>query len=190
MDQDDKTRAFVQDRMPPDQRAAFQAEIDASPELAAEVAMLQAARAEFAAEPAPDAAAAWARLEPALDRGRPSAANVNARPRRALLQAAMVAVISIGLWQALVVPRLGPSSAPGFTAASVPDASVALQIGFADTATAGEIAATLYDLGGVITDGPSALGLYRVEFPDAPSRDAAKETLAARPDLVTDLREN
>ena len=57
-----------------------------------------------------------------------------------------------------------------------------LQVVFTPDATEAEIRTLLFEAGATIVDGPSALGVYRL---DAEDPDAALEALQARADLVS-----
>jgi len=55
---------------------------------------------------------------------------------------------------------------------------------FTADATIAEVSELLSSLGGTISDGPSALGLMRLSFPDLATRDAALAALSGRSDLI------
>ena len=154
--------------------------------LAAETEVMRAARAEIGRDmPPTDKAAGWARLDAAISAERAGPANDNRRPWLMVAQAASVAIAAIALWQFAVVPQLGDDTGAEYLTASeaVVDGP-SLQVVFAASAPVGEIAAVLAELEGTVTDGPGALGVFRIGFADAALRDAAAERLAARSDLV------
>ena len=92
----------------------------------------------------------------------------------------MVAVL---MWQVAAVPLLQEDPATYRTVTETV-AGPGLQVIFAEDAPAGEIAAVLREVGGTVTDGPSALGIWRVSFSDAEDRDAAMAALSARTDII------
>lgn len=184
MDRDDRLMAYLQDRLDPAARAAFEAEMAASPELQAEVSALRAAAADLgqAAVPQGAAEAGWTRLSRAIDAERPAASNDNRPPYRALAQAAAVAAVAVAAWQFAVVPRL---PVPGsFVPASEQAAGPALRVVFAAGAPMADVTALLQQIGATVSDGPGAIGLYTLHFADAAALEAAEVALAARPDLV------
>lgn len=184
MDRDDRLIDYMQGRMDPQDRTAFEAEMAADPALAAEHAALGAA-AEMLGRtevPAGTMQAGWDRLSASIEAERaPMPANVNRWP--ALLRTAAVAVLAVGLWQLAVVPRLGGPEG-GFVPASETGTAPTLRVAFADDATLADIAALLRGLGATVTDGPGAMGIFTLEFTDEAARDAAEATLAQRDDLV------
>lgn len=187
MDRDDRLVAYLQDRLNPAERKDFEAEMGSDPALAAEVSVMRGARVAMGKEEADeDANAGWQRLQASIQRERRQtpAANLNRRPFFMLAQAAAVAIAAIAVWQFAVTPMISPDEQSGYTTASDELALPVLQVVFADTATAGEISAALLEHGGRIIDGPSAIGLYRIAFPDEDRRSRAREALASQPGLV------
>lgn len=183
MDRDDAILDYLQHRMAPDAREAFEAELSRDAPLAAEVAVMRAARETLAEGPRHEKAQmVWDKLSAQME-DEPKAANDNRSPVLQILKYAAVAVIAVAAWQFAVVPRtaIGPD---GFRTASEEATSFVLQVRFVDAATLGDIGALLAPLGGTISDGPSALGVLRVSFPDAEAVDKAAQTLTARTDLV------
>ena len=195
MGRDDQVVNYLQGRLDEGQRRAFEADIAADPALAAEIEVLQAARQlndQDTASHGRDMHDGWARLDAAIGaEAAAPAANDNAAPWKALAKAACIAVVSIGLWQFAVAPRLAAPPQAEYAPASQSEGSEAvLQVIFTDSAPAGQIAALIYELGGTVIDGPGAIGLYRIAFEDAQSRADAAVALAARPDLVASVTEN
>lgn len=185
MERQDQQLAYIQDRLSNAERSAFEAEMAGDPGLAAETAVMRAARAEIGREaPLADRADGWARLDAAITSESAAPANDNRRPWRMVAQAASVAIASIALWQFAVVPRLGGDTGAQYQTASEAADGPALQVIFARSAPVGEIAALLGELEGTITDGPGSLGVFHIAFPDDALRDAAAQRLAARTDLV------
>ncbi len=185
MDREERLIAYMQDRLSLPERDAFEAELQTDPALAAEVDVLRAVRTELAHEHEPgDAAAGWSRLSAAIDAGQPAVANENRPPRLSLWQAAAVVAAAVFLWEAAVAPSLGFLEQRGYETVSEGATSPVLQVIFKEAAPVGEIAAVLQELEGNFADGPSALGVYRLSFADSNRRDAARDMLAARKDLV------
>lgn len=195
MDRDDAILEYLQDRLPPEDRLAFEASMAQDADLAAEVEVMRAVRTEMASGAVHEnAQAVWDKLSTAMDTAQnaatdqarhhaPTAANENRPPWVQALRYAAVAVVAIAAWQVAVVPRLGDAG-DRFRTASDQVSEVALQVKFTPVATLAEIGALLGPLGGTISDGPGALGVVQVSFVDAEQRDAARAVLEARRDLV------
>lgn len=183
MDRDDTILDYLQNRLGPKDRDRFERDMAQDASLAAEVDLMRSVRAELATGPKHENAdAVWARVSASMDSAAPPA-NVNRPPWMQFLRYATVATIAITAWQLTVAPRI--SNEPnGFRAASERAAAVVLQVKFAPTATIGDIGTLLAPLRGTITEGPSALGLVRVSFPDEAARQQAIVVLNGRPDLV------
>ena len=183
MERDDAILDYLQGRLAPEDRQAFEKTMAQDSALAAEVDIMRAVRSEMASGPEHEQAdAVWDRLSAAMD-GTAQPANVNRRPVQQFLKYAAVAVLAIGAWQVGVAPQL--ATAPdGFRAASEESADFILQVKFAPDATLKEVGEVLGPLGGTISDGPTALGVVRVSFSDAGSRDAARTALEAMDNLV------
>ena len=182
-DRDDRLLAYMQDRLAPEDRAAFEEELAQSPSLQAEVAILRAAADQLGATPVPEGARAegWQRLSASIaqeQRGTPA----NTNRILPLLKVAAIAAVAITCWQLAVVPRLSPGD--GFRPASVTPAGPALRVAFAPDAPLSQVTALLAETGAQISEGPSALGLYTLSFPDAAARDSAEALLASLGALV------
>jgi hypothetical protein len=182
---DDVTQvAFVRGRLTPEMEEAI-ARAAADPGVSAELALTRriVAALDAEAEETPEPGdLGWARLSRAIDADEKAAGSQRRwLPAWQLAGAAAAAVL---LWQAVAVPLIAPDSGPGFQ--PVGEASgPALAVGFANDAPEGEIRALLHSIGGRITDGPSALGLWEVSFDDAAARDAALSALEAAPIVAT-----
>ncbi|MEO1687651.1 MAG: hypothetical protein AAFU61_07080 [Pseudomonadota bacterium] len=113
----------------------------------------------------------------------PRAANDDRPWRPSLAQAAGIAILAVGLWQATVVPLLRPLD-EGYRTVGEAAETASLQVLFRADAPLGEVSALLRDLDARVVDGPGALGLWRLSFEGTAARDAAAEALGARPDLV------
>lgn len=184
MDREDRLLAYMQDKLDATDRTAFEAEIATDPALAAEVAALEGVRQVFGTETVPgQRAAGWERLSAAIAAGQPAASNDNRPHRLSLWQAAAVAAVAVLMWQVGMVPLLTEDPASYRTVTETP-AGPGLQVIFAEVAPAGEIAALLREVGGTVTDGPGALGIWHVSFEDAEHRDAALTALTARTDII------
>lgn len=187
MDRDDAIVDYMQNRMPPDTRAAFEAEMETDPKLAAEVAVMQAARADMSQSDVPVGAAAkgWKRLSGALD----GPANTNRPPAMQFLQIAAAMVLAVGVWHFAVIPSFFDAGPSGYQTASAEDGQPDLSVLFNEAAPIGEISTVLTELEGVIIGGPSALGTYLIRFADAEQREAALEVLKTREDLFSTVLE-
>lgn len=183
MDRDDTLLAYLQGKLTPEDRARFEAEMAADPALAAEVEVMRAVRTNLSDAPQhAQADAVWDRLSAAIGTP-PQAANQNRPYLRRLAGYAAVAVLAVVCWQVALVPLIG-DVAPVYRTASEDGAGFPLQVRFADGATMSEITALLSDLDGTITDGPGALGLLRLSFPDEDRQQRALEALRGRAALV------
>jgi hypothetical protein len=186
MDRDDKILSYVQETMRPQDRVAFDAEIATDADLAAEIAALIGAREAMVPKSGPDVDGGWAQLSAAIDTQHVRPANENRPVFLSLLQVAGVAAATVLLWQVVVTPLIGGGDG-SYIPASVSSGDAELQVTFSDTATIGEVSGLLNDLDATIVSGPGALGIYRITFVSAADRQAAREALAARPDLVVEV---
>ena len=186
MDRDDKILSYVQDTMRPQDRVAFDAEIVADADLAAEIAALMGAREVMAPKSGPDVEDGWAQLSAAIDTQQYRPANENRPVFLSLIQIAGVAVASVLLWQVVVTPLIGGSDG-AYVPASVSSSDAQLQVTFTNTAPFGEVSDLLNALEATIVSGPGALGIYQITFASETKRQAARDALAARSDLVVDV---
>ena len=86
------------------------------------------------------------------------------------------------VWQLAAVPLLTrPGEEAGYAPVSEAPAGFTLDVAFAPDAPEGAIRELLRSVGGRVSDGPSAIGLWQLSFPSAEARDAAMEALAAAP---------
>ena len=92
--------------------------------------------------------------------------------------AALLVMLQAAAIGALVLERAGAPTYQTAGGEQTPGKSIELLVGFADTATMGEIAALLKQLDAVVIDGPRG-GLYRLRLPDtgADGRKAAIDAL-------------
>ena len=193
MDREDRILAYLQDRLDPDSRDAFEAEMTEDPALSSEIAALRAARQEFASEVAEgDATAGWERLSASIDQAEmniPTPANTSRAPRFAIWQVAAVVAAAIMVWEVAVSPQFETSDPARYQTVSEAASGPVLQVIFKEGAAIGEISALLQGIDGKISDGPSAIGLYRIGFADAEALRAAREALVQRTDLVETVLE-
>lgn len=193
MTADDKVLAYAQSRMSTAQRTAFEAELEQDLALRAQLAALQAAGSSFAKEQEEVPQEGWARfsrlIESHTDTDTVAPANDNRPIRFSLLQVASIAVAAVVSWQ-VVGSLLWQSDPAGYVTASALAEEPALKVAFTHSAALGDVGALLLELEGRIIDGPSALGLYTIAFPDAAARDKAAAALRARADLSADVTLN
>ena len=168
MDREEELLFYVQNRLSEQDKQAFENRLSEDPQLAAEVAVLKVAKTAFAEEDeeAHNLHDGWAELETRMDATPAVAANANRPIRLGLLQVAAVAVISVMTWQFVAVPQFVQDPARYETVSSESSGYV-LQVVFRPAATFAEAAVFLARFGGSISDGPGAVGVYRVRFEDA-----------------------
>ena len=172
--------AFVRGRLPEAEAARIAALAAERPALAAEIALARGIADDVDAEaagPGPGALG-WARLARALDTevhpARPPA-------RRPSWQMAAAAAAAVLVWQVVAVPLL-PGPEPRYLPASAGSAAGAeIVVAFVPGATEAELRELVRAVGAEVVGGPSAVGLWRLGFPDADARDAALPRLAADP---------
>ncbi|MEM1361256.1 MAG: hypothetical protein AAGF94_06005 [Pseudomonadota bacterium] len=186
MDREERLLVYMQNKLPVDERRQFEAEIADDDKLAAEVAALRSARSVLARQDASaDLETDWSNFTKALDAEQPVPANTNRPVTLSLLQAAGLVLASVMLWQLAVVPNVDRlSQGGGYEPVSETASGPVLQVLFAGSAQIGDISEVLRTFDGTILDGPSALGIFRISFPDEAQRDAASTALIDRPDLA------
>ncbi len=180
--------AYVRGTLPADEADRLKGEVEAAPALAAEIALLRGVAAAVdadARQPTPGDLG-WARLARALDAEPGSAPRPGWRPLWQLAAAAGVAVV---LWQAIAVPLLRPGEEGYQPVSERPADAFELKVAFAPDATEAAILALLRDIGARVTDGPSAIGLWSLDFADAAARDAGLERLRTAP-IVESVQPN
>lgn len=183
MTRDQDILDYLQDRLTPEDRAAFETAMAGDTSLAAEVDILRSVRADLQSAPKhPDAEAVWDRISIGIDR-ETQPANVNQAPWKQVLKYAAVAVFAVAAWQIVGVPRTD-GVPDGFRTASEDTIEFSVQVKFVEAATLTDIAALVLQFGGRISDGPSALGLVTLSFPDADAREQAITLLDADTALV------
>ncbi|WP_372574983.1 hypothetical protein [Ruegeria jejuensis] len=183
MERDQDILDYLQDRFGPSEREAFEKTMAQDASLAAEVEVMRAVRSELGTSPKHEnAEAVWDQLSAEID-GTPRAANDNRQPWQHVLRYVAAAVLAIAVWQFAIVPRLGEAPG-GFRTASEQPEEFVLQVKFVDSAPFGDISDLLGTLGGAISDGPSALGLVRLSFPDAAARAEALDAMREQVNIV------
>ncbi|MFD0917101.1 hypothetical protein ACFQ14_11840 [Pseudahrensia aquimaris] len=186
MDKDDLLLAHFQGRLTTDETKKFQALVENDADFAAEVAALSASRTVFASEQADGQTGGWNKLSSAIDADARKPANDNKPMRLSLLQTACVAAAAVVCWQFFASPLLTSQETP-ITMASPVAEGPTLQVVFADGASLAQVSAVLYELEGTIVNGPSAIGVYRVEFIDEKGREAARAALRQQPNLISEI---
>jgi anti-sigma-K factor RskA len=174
---DETVIAYVRGRLTAEEARRVEIEAAARPELAAEIALVRGIIGTFDSEaraPAPGELG-WARLSRAIGAG-PLAPGA----RRPLWPLAASAAAAVLVWQLAAVPLLtGPGGEATYAPVSETPAGFTLDVAFAPGAAEGSIRELLRSVGGRVSDGPSAIGLWQISFPSAEARDAGMEALAA-----------
>lgn len=171
-----------------EERAEVEAAVAEDPQLARELEALKAMQARMQAEEMPQSPGelGLARLMRDIDAegaGASQAANLTTAPRFWKI----AAVVAFGLFVAQSA-YFGYNRGPEMQLAGGDEVSIAaehtIRVAFAGEASEAEIRALLLDLGLVIVDGPSALGLYTLAATDEAARAVALEALQARSGIV------
>ncbi len=199
LDQLDEIIAYVQSRLSHDDTAAFEQKIQDDADLRANVAALMAVRGVFGHDAQHDQGTlpddGWARLAERIDKEAAptqpriiptTAANDNWLRPLTLLQAACVAAVAIFGWQVAQTNLFGEAE-NGYVTASANDDGPLLRLVFNPDSAFQDISDILSQLDGQIVDGPSAIGLFTVAFPNDAARDLAFDTLIATPNLVNEV---
>ncbi len=158
--------------------------------IAADLALMQGAKAAFAdqSNESSPGAFGWARLERAL-----KTEQVQAPPSRQFSTwqvAAAAAVVAVGVWQFAAQPLLIGSPDGYVTATGSDSAEHSVQVAFVPNATEADIRALLLDNNATVTSGPSAIGLWQVSFDTEAARDAALAQFAQSPQIVESAQAN
>ena len=176
---------YIAGRSSAEQTQEIEAAAKADDELAADIALMQAARrvlGEATQENAPGPLG-WARLERQIDAEGKTAPIASTRPVWQI--AAASAVAAIALWQFVAAPLVMPGDDARYETATGNTADgPALTVAFTASATEAQIRALLVETGGQIISGPSALGLWRIGFVDEAARDAATERFSQSAGIV------
>jgi anti-sigma-K factor RskA len=183
-DTDDIVIAYVRGRLPAEEARRLEVEAAGRPELAAEIAVMRGIVETFDAEaraPAPGELG-WARLSRAIGAEPPRAAAPATPSRRPLWPLAASAAAAVLVWQLAAVPLLTrPGEEAGYAPVSETPAGFTLDVAFAPAASEGAIRELIRSVDGRVSDGPSAIGLWQLSFPNAEARDIALQSLAASP---------
>jgi anti-sigma-K factor RskA len=178
---DETIIAYVRGRLPADQAERLVAEAAGRPELAADIALARgiAAAVDAEAEVAAPGQLGWARISRALD----AEARGGARARPPLWQLAAAAAVAVVVWQVAAVPLLtGTGEGPGYEPVTeAPAAGFALSVAFAPDATEAAIRGLLQEVDANVSGGPTAIGLWQLNFASAEARDAGLARLSADP---------
>ena len=190
--QDDRVVRLAQGLLSETERKDLELDMAKDEALAMEVAAVSGVKAALEAE-TPSLAkrsVGWERLSSVLDAEKaPQSANDNRQGRYTLavmlLKVSAIAVTAVSIWeigQSTLVNRI---TADHYTLAAG-EAAVrpVLQVLFTPSAPVSKISTLLREVKGEISQGPSAIGLYRISFETKTSRDAAVEAMTARSDLV------
>lgn len=183
---DEMVLAYVRGRLPGDEADRLGAEAGIRPELAAEIALARGIVGvmdeDARHQPAPGELG-WARLSRAID-AEPARGLVEtpaARPK--LWQLAAVAAAAVLVWQVAAVPFLtGNGERAGYQPVTeAPAEGFHLAVTFGYGATEVGMRELIRSVGGRVTDGPSAIGLWTLSFADAGARDNGMALLMAAP---------
>lgn len=186
-DTDELVIGFVQGRLSEQERKEFETAMAQDASLAAEVATVAGVNAALSSEKPDEIARArgWKRLSSAIDAEQTTQKKPKYRLPVEFLRVAAVAAIAVFLWETVPPLLIDRDTPAGYAPVSQQTSGgPALQIIFAGDAPLGAISELLRDVGGEISDGPSAIGLYRVSFTDEAARDTALTVLSARNDLI------
>jgi hypothetical protein len=166
----------------PEEQRRVDAAAAADPDVAEELRWLKAAKESIrtSERPASPGAMGWARLNRDLRRSRVQSIVSNPWRAGAIAACALIAV------QAISIVSLMESRDALITAGETQQAEpgTLVQVTFAPDAREGDIRALLLEVHGVITDGPSPLGIYTIRFADKAAASAAVETLRMRAEIV------
>lgn len=186
VDNSDRLQRFVHGALPDQDKADLEAELAENADLRAELALVRAVNTTLRDQGPPEGVRAqgWDRLAQSID-AEPSAVPANDNRRYSLLQVAGVAAAAVLAWQFVAAPILFDAQEPLFTTASVQGDGPTLRVAFETGADMSAITMLLRDAGGALVDGPSAIGLYTVGFPDSESRDAAQTLFDENPALLS-----
>lgn len=176
-------------KLTPERRAEVEAAAANVPELAEELALYKGL--VKAGNPAGDVSGpgelGWARLSKALDEedeelDTPVPANDN-NVRLWRFAALAFGFLFVAQTAAQLIPSNGPSE-PQYLPVSEIGVETLAQVAFAPTATELDMRALLSAVDGQIVRGPSAIGLYDIQFSDEATRDAAIERLKASGGII------
>lgn len=186
MDDSEKIRRFVHEKLSDENRAAFEIELEGSADLRAELALVTAVKTLTGDLQIPENMKddAWDRLSQTIDaeqRGVPA----NDNRRFSLMHVASLAGAIILAWEFIAVPIWSGNDGARFTTASAGEDGSSLRVIFAQGADIFAITTLLRETGGTIVDGPSAIELYRVTFENIEQLEAAQAVFDENSTLLT-----
>jgi len=106
------------------------------------------------------------------------------RPSWAARGAALAAAFALGAMLSVFATGRLPEAPEGYSQAGAPVAGGQIVVAFRQDATSERISDLLLSQGVTITDGPSAIGLYRIAVADGTDAAAVAAALAAATDIV------
>ncbi|MEO0423058.1 MAG: hypothetical protein AAF184_12015 [Pseudomonadota bacterium] len=178
---------FVNGQLGDDERRQVQQAADQDPRIAAEIEVFRSIRQAVreGGDVSPAEELGWRRLQRALP-PREAPGTADQRPTTSPLWRAAAAVLAaVVLGQAIMLSNTGSDRyVTAGDPAQVATAAFTLQVAFQPDASEQALRALLLDTRGQIVSGPSALGLYQLQFADEGARDAALTSLRERADLV------
>ncbi len=184
MEPEDELLFYIQNRLSELDRKAFEKRLATDQNLRAELAVLQAARNDFAEKQtdASDLGAGWAELESRIDAAQTTAANENRPIRLGLLQVAAVSAFAVMAWHFVAVPQFTKDPSSFETVSQENDGHI-MQVVFRPDTTLAQTAAFLTQYKGSIFDGPGAVGVYRLRFADPEQLQMALKAAKANSEL-------
>jgi hypothetical protein len=179
---------FLSGKMSAEEADALRARASRDPALAAELALAGGIANAGRDDPERQAPSelVWARISRAIDAERNGARRTPWRAPLALAQMAAAAAIAVSVWHFTVVPMLDRERAdPGqYELASSSAAPYSARITFRPTAPESAIRAALLKANAAIRSGPSAIGVYELNFDGAEAQAAGIASLRANVDVV------
>jgi hypothetical protein len=138
--------------------------------------------------PSPDHEFGWAKLSKSIDQEtlQPSASPLAANDNFKMWKVATFALAFVTLLQAAFIftPVQPTQPQEPIYVPVTQEALFAVQVIFVDTTTSVKIRNLLNEIDGEIVSGPSALGLYDVQFSSEELRRAGLELLREQPDII------
>ncbi len=107
-----------------------------------------------------------------------------ATPSRWLRAAAIAAAFALGAVSSVLTTTLLSHDSNGYSQAGAPLVGNQLVVAFRPDATADQIVSVLLSHGAMISDGPSAIGLYRISIPEGADAATVAAALAAAKGIV------
>lgn len=168
---------YVRGTLTDEERARVEAEAAADPMVAAELATLTGVASVLKSDAPPIAGKefGWARLSRAID-AEPAASVTSSNIVKWQIAAVVFGFLAVG--QTLAFTSGFYDSAEdqfGLAGEQSLAQTWSIQVSFSPSAPIAEIEQLLQANGGRISDGPSALGLYRITFDSEASRNAAQQ---------------